>query len=281
MSKEPRQKPSVHIGNITGIVQSISQTSHLFRADGPFSTKKSMVTLPGLGDTFSAFSQVGSALKSLSATISIFEKLDRHMTKFRKALEEHENELPKVLAVMIEHSWYPDFEFDLFNMRQLEEPARLGDIGAMEVLLTDHFHDRRKSLEQELVTAFPAREKPLAEAFEVYDAEKYLLAIPVFLAQADGISMALLDSKNFFSYGKSEEPAKRRKNSEVGSYARILLEPLVQRGTLRTGTDRLKNIAFDFNRHGIMHGIVSDYGTRVNALKAISLLAYLYSLTER
>lgn len=234
--------------------------------------------LPAIGNAFSAIPEMGSVLKAFSATTSVFKNLERHIASFRQAMDDHERELPVVLEVMVEHSWYPDFDFDLVNMRQLEEPAKVGDIAAMEVLLIQHFQQRRISLEKELIAEFPARERPLREAFEAYDGGKYLLAIPVFLAQADGISMSILESNNFFSFNHSEKAAKRRKNSEVGSYAQILLEPLVQRGTLRRGTNYLKNIAYDFNRHAIMHGIVNDYGTSVNALKAISLLAYLHSL---
>ena len=107
-----------------------------------------------------------------------------------------------------------------------------------------------------------------------YGERRYVLAIPAFLAQADGISEEIF-GEHFFRYGLFKETVVDQvlQNGQLTDYGRLLLDPLVQRGKIRERTQDPLSQTDYLNRHAILHGMDLNYATEKNALKSISLLA--------
>jgi hypothetical protein len=101
----------------------------------------------------------------------------------------------------------------------------------------------------------------------------------VFLAQADGISEELFSGYYFIR--REFQPAINQllQNGQLTDSGRLLLDPLVQSGTIGEDTRKLLGQNDHLNRHAVLHGMDMKYATETNALKSISLLAY-FSLVE-
>jgi len=209
---------------------------------------------------------------------ALTRKFGEMQQQFSQAIAQHQLNLPNLLAVMVGQSWYPDFELPMAEARALEARAIAGDVAAIDLSLSEYFRANADYVEQRISRRYAARGPILAEAFKAYRAGNYVLAIPVFLAQADGISKTFLN-ENFFRFFQSLPHAQQLLlDNQINDYVKLLLAPLVQQGTIRVHTSTLQGQTGYLNRHAIMHGGDLAYGTEINALKCISLLAYVWSV---
>jgi len=216
---------------------------------------------------------INKPLKEIFASLHAeFAKVGR---AFHDTLAIHEKNLPHLLEVMIRYSWYPDFAIPISDSRALEAYAKAKAIDKIENYLIAFYRSSVARIEMELAKAYPHRLSILSEAFSAYRNKQYILSIPVLLAQADGISEEILHQHFFRAIKSIPEAKKKANNPDFGSYTLILLEPLLQLGTIRENTKNLLGQTDYLNRHGIMHGSDLQYGTEKNALKSISLLSYL------
>ena len=138
-----------------------------------------------------AFRSIAENMAALTAKVGDFQQL------FYQTYAQHRQELPHLLTLMIAHSWYPDFEIPIADSRALEARAIAGDFPAVEHYLIEYFRRNASILERRISDLYPDRAIVISTAFKAYSDGQYILAIPVFLAQADGVSKELL-SKYFF-----------------------------------------------------------------------------------
>lgn len=145
--------------------------------------------------------------------------------------------------------------------------------------------DKIVAIHEILVQRFPVRKDLLDSAFEAHANAKYSLAIPIFLAQADGIYRELSCSRKGV-YSKITEkgvglvPQCKGYVDGLGVDEELLylLEPL--RVVTPLNTSKSHRDPSLLNRHEVMHGTTCDYGTRLNSLKAISHLLYVATFLD-
>ncbi len=214
----------------------------------------------------------------VKALTNKFQEVRQAYQKSQANLNHLVTGLPDLLNLILAESWYPDFKFSIDDSIKLESASTSENFGIIESKLITYFRANSNEIKKRLFENYPERASILGDAFEAFDQKKYSLAIPVFLAQADGISYGFL-SCSFFMYRNSKIKAKDLINkARVTRYASLLLDPLVQLGTARENTSKLIGKTDYLNRHGILHGSDLDYPSEKNALKAISLLAYVTSV---
>lgn len=124
-----------------------------------------------------------------------------------------------------------------------------------------------------LATKHPVRSAPIIAATKAHTAEAYLLSIPVFIAQADGLLAEMFGKEN--PLREIRQLVERRFADDQGTLD--LLLPLLEindsKFLLSSGR---RGADFEgLNRHQVMHGEVSDYGTEANSLKAFSFLVFV------
>ena len=176
---------------------------------------------------------------------------------------------------LIRHGWFLDPGLSFREIVQLAEAFSADPEQAHEALRA-RFRDRVDDIEVEVSSAFPNRSEILQDAFQAHRDGQYNLSVPVFLTQADGFFHDRLTKSLFLRRDRDdvarhiEEVADRlsRSLSQALSYDRWpLVEPWGQRQQHPDGFTEL-------NRHAVLHGAVTDYGTEENSLKAISLLNF-------
>lgn len=192
---------------------------------------------------------------------------------------------------LLRNGWYPVRLIGRVEKAQDESIDQY-----MERLITGRFYIQIK--ENYCYQQYPEREHILKEAFYLFENEKYIACIPLFLSQIDGIAKDF-GTNGFFS-GKTNNNEKIQEkfmfhvsklvgiDNSVSKYVAEFFYSL-----LFIGPENLNNLTIlknthctrpdennFLNRHGIMHGNKDylAYGTRFNALRSINLLLFLINL---
>lgn len=125
-------------------------------------------------------------------------------------------------------------------------------------------------------SAFAARRRLLEMAREAHVRKEYALAIPIFLAQADGIAIDV--------FGDELYKVRRRRRVREDfppefdfsfTFWTVVADLLSRTVGLKTPVP-----AGTFTRHVVLHGRSVDYDTPENSAKAILLLWYLQFMVE-
>ena len=149
----------------------------------------------------------------------------------------------------------------------------------VDLAVAQHVRRQLDHIEAALIKTYPLRAHLFQEAFGAHRESKYILSIPVFLKQADGIFYDRFGSSLFTKEGRGAVSAFR---SEVtGRFFRAVLYPFTVDTPLWMHTATLNDTFEGLNRHQVLHGLTTDYGTELNSLKAISLLDNLVWVLNR
>lgn len=154
----------------------------------------------------------------------------------------------------------------------------------------------RDSLDEhgfDLLRDYPQRAFAIKPAIDAHNRGEYALSVPLFFAQAEGISIAAID-KYIFSNAKQpgdidgniKAAAKERLERAVNDpydtlsiFMEIMWLPFEDPSPIGySERDRRINQYDGLNRNTIMHGIDLTYATEENSLKAFSMLSHVGSL---
>lgn len=125
-------------------------------------------------------------------------------------------------------------------------------------------------------SAFAARQRLLEMAREAHVRKEYALAIPVFLAQADGIAIDVFGDELYKARGR------RRVRDDLPPEFDFSLTFWTVVADILSRSVGLKRPAPPgiFTRHVVLHGRSVDYDRPENSAKAILLLCYLRFMVE-
>lgn len=216
----------------------------------------------------------------IKANPHIFE----NMTRAVKVWQEQQKQ---DVAAMAESGWFPNwFTFDYDPEEEVD----------LDMLMTMHLNDCWSKLTDKIIESCPNRKHILEVAFRLHSENNFIASIPLFLSQADGIcqeEMTYLfcnsrkDNKPLFQEEKTNKLFRRLIEEGTlrnGFLVDILLEPFKVKTPFSQNFDPLEEKGEEEgpNRHGIMHGHRNylDYGTELNSLKSLSLLAFVVYSTK-
>lgn len=223
-------------------------------------------TLPVIPHLVKSALEFQSSIQSLISPA--FEQLQRSFRDLPPRTQE-------ALLLLGAHGWYLDLEMPFPALWELEKALSEGNAEEVEEALAKYFNSRLDEIEASIIKRFPKREKLIRAAFNAHRRQEYELSIPVFLAQTDGICKEVV--KQYFFMKQNKRPGTAIYVEQIASdtFRKALLSPLTQ--TLPIGAsehERPKDFN-ELNRHMVLHGESLDYGTKVNGLKAISLINYV------
>ena len=176
------------------------------------------------------------------------------------------------VKTLMQNGWYPPSDISPMQVRLLAR-AFEEDAESANSLLCERYRSRLDGIESRLRSTYPNRADILGEAFEAHRQEKYNLSVPLLLMQADGVWWDRL-SRNLFSGGVNsavDDLVDKVPDSTIRELVRAL--SYKQLPLVMSSKDR--GIGFsELNRHQIIHGEVTDYGTAENSLKAVAFLNF-------
>jgi len=210
----------------------------------------------------------------------ITEQVTRAIEPFNQALKDLPPRTKEALLRLAEFGWFIDPEMPLSQAFGLDRAVSQGDLDAAERELVEYYEVNLDTIRTRLSKRCPSRAHLFEAAFKAHLNEDFVLSIPVFLAQADGICKERIDFCFFRTRHGRPATAEYVDGIPAESYTAAALSPLTQKFELHTESKPETDAPGEFKRHAIMHGNSTDYGTKVNSLKAISLLSYVESVLD-
>jgi len=192
----------------------------------------------------------------------------------------------QAMQLALDRGWFFGWHVSLREVLTLVKAIEDLEPGDLDAYMADYFRQCLNAFACALIEKYPDREKPISAAVHAHQElgdDGYLLSIPVFIAQADGICAEWLGIEQPLSKSKGPGASIRAATHaqqviQGDSHSAELLHPLFElhNSDFLKGSKQRGAGTFDaLNRHQVMHGETSDYGSEVNSLKAFSFLVFV------
>lgn len=194
---------------------------------------------------------------------------------------------------LIERGWFPSSHFTDRMIIEIHNLFNDGRETEVDELMAEFARMQVNRIEKSLCELYPARIPILTETFEAHRGQKYALSIRCFLAEADGIGREVLGTGRNHIYKEShrEKGASAKVRDAVipaigpvcrpDSLLGRLLAPLKMKWSLGVTTEERELARATapgygpLNRHGVLHGVDTDYPSEMNSLRCVLLLGFL------
>ena len=151
---------------------------------------------------------------------------------------------------------------------------------AANELLVEYYKENIDQIFRRLSKRQPNRKEILSQILSAYKNGNHSLLIPSVLTQVDGICFDFTKRKFFIKEKKNkylpQVTSELEKSAET--FLDLYLSPLQNQTPIMVREQDIYKFPCHLNRHEILHGINTDYGTEINSLKVISLLKYVSDL---
>lgn len=198
----------------------------------------------------------------------------------KNSFQELPNHIQEALLLLGENGWYLDLEMSLPTLWHLRNILDEGNLLKAENTLIEYFESRLSEIEKSILKKFPSRKHLLKPAFNAHRRKEYCLSIPLFLAQTDGICKEAVGQCLFMKSNRKPQTAIYVDQIANDTFMAALLSPLAETLPINASENERPRNFNGLNRHMVLHGESLDYGSKVNSLKAISLVNYVSCLTD-
>jgi hypothetical protein len=210
-----------------------------------------------------------------------------------KAVQERLSNLParsrEAVSIASAQGWFFNWQKSFKETwRLIESLNSAKDADSVDEIMRSYYSDDIEGYTRVLTDLYPERKQAIEAAVTAhtsYGPKGYYLSIPVFLAQADGILSQISGIDMPMSTKDGSTKGGNWVNSQIGGNksAKQLLDQMLNLHTMdilksqrQRDEDSKSGKTFSaLNRHQVLHGEVSNYGTELNSLKAFSLLVFI------
>lgn len=218
-----------------------------------------------------AFAPLGEQFKALQTSIApLLQSLSQSFEKLPPQIRD-------ALMTLADNGWYASPDLSIPAMFRLAEAFTPENVAAANEALCDYFESELDAVESHLVSQLPERSRLLAAAFAAHRRSEYALSIPVFLAQADGICQKIT-GEQLYSKDRSGTPklADLLITPDTPLFTKSMLAPIIEPAPITANARARQQLPDNIlNRHAVLHGESTDYDTRLNSCRSISLLIYV------
>jgi len=232
------------------------------------------------------------SLKTTPAKHEIYKKIVESIPKYElpdfEGLKKTFRDLPirtqEALLLLGEYGWYVDLKMSIPELWELKKALSEGKVDEAESALVDYFEKQIDEIEFYISKKFPKRKKLINAAFNAHRRQEYELSIPVFLIQSDGICKEVINEDLFRQKKGIPNTANYVEQVALNNCGKLirnaLLNPLKQTLPIRANKFERKDGFNNLNRHMVIHGEDLEYGSKINSLKAISLINYIANVLQ-
>lgn len=208
----------------------------------------------------------------------IYEYLDT-FKEIGERLKDFKDNIPKHLLLIAQYGWF--IEIDDMNLpSDVVAKINLGKIDEANEILVNYYKSNLDRIFESLITRHDDRKEILIQIFNCFKSENHYMLIPCVLSQVDGICYDFT-KKKFFLKEKANNflpQITSELEKSLGYFTDLYLSPIQNQTPIMAHEKDILKFPCHLNRHEILHGISTDYGTEINSLKVISLLKYLSDL---
>ena len=215
------------------------------------------------------------ALK-LQKTFEPALKIQKSIQEIAERLKEYIEKTPGYYLLIARHGWFIEIDSELSFPSKIANKIQIGSIEEADELLVNYYKENLVRIFEDLYRRHPNRKEIFYQIFESFRNRHYSILITCVLSQVDGVCFDFTKKKFFIKERKNYLPEVT--NELVGKHLDIFLSPLQNNTPIIAQEKDLDQFPCRLNRHEILHGISTDYGTEINSLKVISLLKYISDL---
>jgi archaellum component FlaC len=222
-------------------------------------------------------------INSIYASIPKFENpILKHLDVFKEIgerLKIYTEKTPEHLLLIAQQGWFIDLESELNLPSRVAYKIQDREFDDADALLIDYYNENLDLIFERLVNRHPNRKEILVQIMKAYRDKSYSMLIPVVLTQVDGICFDFTKAKFFIKERKNYLPQVTSEIEKLaGNFLDIYLSPLQNQTPIMAREQDISLFPCHLNRHEILHGINTEYGSEINSLKVISLLKYISDL---
>lgn len=248
--------------------------------------------------------QLGTWAEKATPSLIALAQID--WTTLKRRLDELPKRSKAAMILAASKGWFFGWNDGLQGLMELVETLDVTQSADIDEVMAGYYRINLRPFTDELTSKYPSRAAAIQAAVNAHSSlgcEGFLLSVPVFIAQADGLlteitkvkSAMMKDRKGKDRNGQELQASKAIREKLVADPKSLdLLHPIVMlheadfmksAGARQTAAQASGESFTSLNRHQVMHGESSDYGTEINSLKAFSLLvcvgAHLPAVLER
>ena len=197
--------------------------------------------------------------------------------KIGVALKSYIESTPENLLLLAKNGWFMDFDQDLRVTPRIAKELISGNINKVDDFLMNYYSERFEFIIQKLNSRHERRSKIFDQIFEAHKSELYCASVPLLLTQIDGICLDHTSKQFFMKDSQHNHLPKVSVELESASWdvADYLMSPIKHQIPIYAREVDIKKFPCNLNRHAILHGSDTEFGTVKNSLKCLSLLKYI------
>jgi hypothetical protein len=216
---------------------------------------------------------------------AIKEHADR-MDRIRESIDLFNKNLPVHLIAIASYGWYLDLQTDMDLSIRLAKNIDNEETEKVDLYLIDYYQKNFEGIISKLQKNHPKRKRIFEEIKIGFDNSHYNLVIPLILSQIDGICHDWTKKLFFIKNKKNEKnPYLPKVSNELiafnGQFIEAFLAPFLHDAPIFAHEANLDSFPIGFNRHKVLHGLDTEFGSKINCLKALSLMSYCEDILLR
>ena len=232
-----------------------------------------------LSDVQSALENIQKIYAPLKLLENPFQKQIQAFQQIGERLKLYAENTPKYLLIIARHGWFLDMDTELSFPSQIISEIEAGNIEEADQLLIEYYTESLDNIFTVLEIRHAKRAPILKELKMLIDSNQYYAFIPLVFSQVDGVCFDFTKKKFFIKNRKTYLPEVTQElEKSTGSFVELYLSPIKNQTPIMAREEDLKKFPCKLNRHEIMHGINTTYGSKVNCLKVLSLFKYVSDL---
>jgi len=300
---DPKSTPSIDVAlnEIKGS-ENLAETQlgkalvHWFE-ENPDAVEKIGVAILGFGEFVQRIRSTVVSIVEIGVKAASF--IGRTLLAFHEAYAARIEQYPQLLAMIPElaqRGWFISEGLSLSQIDELAMTASSSRIEDVENHLISAYDENMDSLGRLVIDLIPSIEFLIRPAIAAHQREEYAVSIPMFFIVTDGVCFKTINRHLFQSRSTDEKLSvfaankansfsdEDEKNVILGFYDALstaMWTALSEKLPLAYTEKERERFGYSgLNRHTIMHGIAGEeYATKINSLKAFSLLSHLAVLT--
>lgn len=250
-----------------------------------------IITQEGVAKFVSGIAAFMAEARRLAADFNLWvehngPRLAEWATALSKSLEQMPVRTRTLYIAAARDGWYLPWNITLVQVNAFARQFQDSTPEELEALLLGEFENAPQDIVARVAARFPDRELVTRQALSAHERGDYALSTLAFLVQAEGVA-AELDLPSPFDKKCRDRLESLFHSVSPHSFDSILLAPLMEVNEIRlTERDRRSREAegrgsVNLNRHEIVHGKRSNYGTQSNSLRAAMFLGHVMDVGER
>lgn len=192
-------------------------------------------------------------------------------------------EMPDSLILLTKGGWYPNQKMTIGTIKLCAGYIAKGKYQEADARMVEIFEGDYQSIKTRILADVPQRSDVLLSALKAHEQGEFTLSVPVFLIQADGICLDAAKVQLYSKQNKKPKIAGVLSKVASGAVTAAFLSPLATNIPLTADPTERNEPDFPkgaLNRHQVLHGEVTNYGTKANSFKTISLLNYICDVSR-